>query len=95
MGADDRSTTLAARIVRLTAPLVPAAQRQDWRAEWLAEIAAQDTMDSPRSPVSAWRRALGAPVDAMWMRQRQLLDWHTLDDLATAGASSLTSSGLP
>ena len=33
MGARDRSTAWAIPIVRLTAPLVPAHQREDWRAD--------------------------------------------------------------
>ena len=65
MGAVDRSTAWAVRIVRLTAPLVPADQRHDWRAEWLAELAALQVDDSDQPHASAWRRALGAPIDAL------------------------------
>ena len=80
MGPASRSHMWATRLVRLTAALVPAGQRDDWRSEWLAELAAHTRQPDARRS-SPLRRALGAPVDALWLRQRQLLDWRALDDL--------------
>lgn len=52
------------RLIALLARVVPRAQRDDWRAEWLAELAHSD--------LSPWRlrvRALGAASDALWLRR--------------------------
>jgi predicted permease len=52
-------------IVRVLARLVPASHREDWLAEWTAELA--------HTGLSPWRsrlRALGAVSDALWLRRR-------------------------
>src|SRR5262245_48068120 len=73
-----RSTHWAHRIVAAAAPLVPASQRDDWRAEWTAELAAH--ADRAHGS-SLFRRALGAPVDAFWIRQRSVADVKWVDDV--------------
>ena len=78
------SMRLALALLRLTAPIVPRGQRQDWRAEWVAELMAESDRprpgrDGPRG--SLLGRALGAPVDAVWMRQRSIADLKLVDDL--------------
>lgn len=80
-----RTFAWASRLVRLTAPLVPRRQRDDWRTEWLAELSAH-AADAARRPAGAPARsllahALGAPVDAFWMRQRAVADTVWIDDL--------------
>lgn len=72
------SQTLASAIVQLASPVVPRAQRDDWRAEWTAELDVATAQG--RSGVSLVRAAVGAPIDACWLRQRQLLDSRTFDD---------------
>ena len=63
MPAGSRSGAWARRIIRLTAPLVPRRERDDWRAEWLAEIAAQLDQHPVAVGPSALQRALGAPIE--------------------------------
>lgn len=66
-------------IVRLAALLTPAGQRDEWRREWEAELASLDAVAPVhRQPV---RRALGAFVDAFWLRQRHIADFDWIDDL--------------
>jgi putative ABC transport system permease protein len=65
-------------VIAAAAPLVPSGQRDDWRAEWTAELAALSGRDRPSSLL---RRALGAPVDAFWLRQRSIADLSWVDDL--------------
>ena len=63
-------------IVRVVSAIVPYDRRDDWRAEWEAELAhqwmnARDTHDSPApSRWSLVARALGSIPDALWMRRR-------------------------
>jgi putative ABC transport system permease protein len=72
-------------LVTLAAPLVPRGQRDDWRAEWLAELAAHaDALRRDGGGAgtrSLFAHALGAPLDAFWMRQRAIADLSWIDDL--------------
>jgi putative ABC transport system permease protein len=62
--------------------MVPAAQRADWLREWLAELDAHASRRAASgSGRSLVRHALGAPVDAFWMRQRAVADLRWMDDL--------------
>ena len=71
--------SLATRLVRVAALLVPAGQRSDWQAEWRAELASlQDLPPRYRRPI---RRAWGAFADAFWLRQRSFADFDWIDDL--------------
>ena len=56
---------LAASIVRVSAWLVPADARNDWRAEWLAEIHAR------RAGGAVLALACGAPLHAIWLQKEQ------------------------
>jgi putative ABC transport system permease protein len=69
----------AALIVRTAAPLVPPALRDEWRLEWDGELAALD--DVPQRYRRPIRRALGAFVDAFWLRQRSVADFDWIDDM--------------
>ncbi len=74
----------ALRIVGLASRLVPARLRDDWRREWEGELeaAAQHERASPRStPTPLVRHALGSFADAFWIRQREVADLETIDDL--------------
>jgi putative ABC transport system permease protein len=80
------SSTLqrALRIVGLASRIVPARLRDDWRREWQGELAAAADADreSPRSkPMPLVRHALGSFTDAFWIRQREVADLETIDDL--------------
>ena len=75
---------LALALLRLAAPIVPRAQRADWHAEWVGELmaeAARPTASSGANRRALLRHALGAPVDALWMRQRAVADLTLVDDL--------------
>jgi putative ABC transport system permease protein len=61
------------RIVRLAAWIVPARLRREWLMEWEAELAVRAT--------PSIRPALGAFVDAFWIRQRDVADLQAIDDL--------------
>src|SRR5215204_5866603 len=95
----DSAVRLAHGIVRLAAPLVPAGIRDDWRAEWTAELdALADVPLRYRRPV---RRALGAFADAFWLRQRSVADFDWIDDvrhgvrqLAQHGGFAATAIGI-
>ena len=55
-----------ATFIRLLERLVPRSHRDDWRAEWIAELAHSD--------LPAWRlrvRTLGALADALWLARHQ------------------------
>jgi putative ABC transport system permease protein len=65
----------AQRIVRLASHLVPARLRDEWRQEWEGELASAD--QHPRLT----RYALGSFADAFWIRQREVADLQTIDDL--------------
>jgi putative ABC transport system permease protein len=65
----------ALRIVRLASHLVPARLRDDWRQEWEGEIASAH--EHPRLT----RYAMGSFADAFWIRQRDVADFETIDDL--------------
>ncbi len=70
---------VAHRLVRLAALLAPGAIRSDWTREWEAELAS--LQDRPRRERHAVRRALGAFIDALWLRQRSIVDLSWIDDL--------------
>jgi putative ABC transport system permease protein len=69
--------TRARLIVRLASHLVPARLRADWQREWEGELAA--SAGDQRVPLV--RHAWGAFADAFWIRQRDVLDLETIDDL--------------
>jgi putative ABC transport system permease protein len=69
--------TRALLIVRLASRLVPARLRADWRREWEGELVA--SAGDQRVPLV--RHAWGAFADAFWIRQREVLDLETIDDL--------------
>ena len=55
-----------AMLIRLLEPLVPRSHRDDWRAEWIAELAHSD--------LPPWRlrvRTFGALADALWLARHQ------------------------
>ncbi len=63
-------------LIDLAALLVPARLRDDWRREWLGELA---SVSDPNAPMV--RHALGAFSDAFWIRQREVADLDIIDDL--------------
>jgi hypothetical protein len=73
----DVSDAIARLLVHLSALLVPSAQRDRWREEWLGELHAAPANRATR------RRALGAPRDA-WSTRAM----HAADRRAPAGQSS-------
>ncbi len=79
-----RSLARALGLVRAASHIVPRRLRDDWRAEWEAELAAADQEPlSPKPKVKAdlVRHAMGSFVDAFWIRQRDMADLQTIDDL--------------
>jgi putative ABC transport system permease protein len=71
--------TVANLVIRVAALLVPHGQRDEWQREWNAELASLETLPPRyRRPT---RRALGAFVDAFWLRQRGIADFYWFDDL--------------
>lgn len=79
MATPHTSLTWSGRLIALAAPLVPRGQRADWQAEWMAELHAAEA--EGRSGWTLARHALGAPVDAFWMRQRAAADLAWIEDL--------------
>lgn len=71
---------MAPRIVRAAAWLVPARLRSEWLLEWQGELAAAEA----RGARHLNRHALGAFVDAFWIRQRDVADLRFIDDLRHA-----------
>ncbi len=67
----------ALSIVRLASRLVPARLREEWRLEWEGELSAASR--NPKMPIV--RHALGSFVDAFWIRQRDVADLQTIDDV--------------
>src|SRR5688500_6402007 len=67
----------ALAIVRLASRLVPRRLREEWRREWQGELAA--VADNPRAPIV--RHAFGSLVDAFWIRQRDVADLQSIDDV--------------
>ena len=69
-------------LVRLAAPLVPAARRGEWLTEWAGELAWAWREAGRRGEATAlarlplYLRALGATTDALWLRRR-----HGADDM--------------
>jgi putative ABC transport system permease protein len=69
---------LARSLVSAAAALAPAAERDDFRREWLAEIEWLEASGG-RSGVGKERRALGAFAHALWLRKEQWrvdMLWH-------------------
>ncbi len=64
-------------MIRVASRLVPHRLRDDWRREWHGELSAAAA--SPGSQLT--RHALGAFVDAFWIRQRDVADLQAIDDL--------------
>ncbi len=99
MNGHDRGLISALRLIQLASPLAPAAIRDDWRREWTAEFAALQHIDRRhRRPL---RRALGAFVDAFWLRQRSIADFHWIGDVQHAfrqlfrhGSFAVTAIGI-
>ena len=79
--ADQRPLQRALRIVHLASRLVPARLRDDWRREWEGELAAADEPSPRGRPAPLVRHALGSFTDACWIRQREVADLETIDDL--------------
>lgn len=77
MSATPRAFTWAGRLVRLASSIVPAPLRAEWQAEWNGELAAW----TQEGKTGAVRHATGAFGDALWLRQRDLVDAGWLDDL--------------
>ncbi len=75
--ADASTLQRALAIVRVASRLVPGRLRDEWRREWEGELAA--AADHRQAPIV--RHALGAFVDAFWIRQRDVADLQTIDDL--------------
>ena len=71
-----RSLTRAQTIVRIASRLVPPHAREEWLKEWQGEIA---SVDNARTPIV--RYACGSFADAFWIRQRDVADLQTIDDL--------------
>jgi len=67
----------ALSIVRLASRLVPSRLRDEWRREWEGELSA--AAENPKLPIV--RHAFGSFVDAFWIRQRDVADLQTIDDL--------------
>jgi putative ABC transport system permease protein len=75
----DRRLSWAYRLVRAAAPLVPSEIRDEWRAEWYAELhSLGDVNPRERRPIG---RALGAFSDAFWLRQRGIADYAWINDV--------------
>ena len=68
---------MALKIVRAAAWLVPARLRSEWLLEWQGELAAAEAAGA----TTLTRHALGSFVDAFWIRQREVADLRTIDDL--------------
>jgi len=64
----------ALAIVRLASRLVPARLRDEWRREWEGELASARQAHLVRC-------AMGSFTDAFWIRQRDVADLQTIDDL--------------
>src|SRR5215218_6341768 len=60
-------------LVRFASRLVPPRLRDEWRREWEGELASAQS--------GLVRHALGSFVDAFWIRQRDVADLQTIDDL--------------
>ena len=74
---------MAWRIIRAAAWLVPSRLRSDWLLEWQGELAAAEARfdHQPKAKAALTRHALGAFVDAFWIRQREVADLQSIDDV--------------
>ena len=68
---------MAWRIIRAAAWLVPRRLRSEWLLEWQGELAAAEHAGAQHLQ----RHALGAFIDAFWIRQRDVADLQAIDDL--------------
>jgi putative ABC transport system permease protein len=74
-------------LVRVCSAVVPSVSRQDWRAEWEAEVRHRwDLLDRRnhldwRTRMDLVRRALGALPDAAWLRRQFTADADLVHDL--------------
>ncbi|HEX7284038.1 MAG TPA: ABC transporter permease [Vicinamibacterales bacterium] len=74
---------MAWRIIRAAAWLVPSRLRSEWLLEWQGELAAAEARanDWPKAKRDLTRHALGAFIDAFWIRQREVADLQAIDDI--------------
>ena len=71
MSAASRRSPPGTGILRVLAQLVPVSHRDEWLAEWLAEVAhSWGDDDGARAAWSLRGRCLGAALDALWLRRR-------------------------
>jgi len=84
---DPLALRLCLLLVRLVSVIVPTASREDWRAEWDAEVrwrwdqlAASGALDW-RTRMDLFRRAMGALPDAAWLRRQFTADADLVHDL--------------
>ena len=79
-----RSLTRAQTIVRIASRLVPPHAREEWINEWegeLAYAASEPASTKPKAKSGLVRFSLGSFADAFWIRQRDVADLQTIDDL--------------
>ena len=88
---------MAGRIIRIASWLVPSRLRAEWVREWEGELAAAEAAGA----LHLRRRALGAFIDAFWIRQRDVADIRVIDDarhglrqLRTQAAFAITTVGI-
>ena len=60
-----------ASIVRALARVVPRSSRDEWVAEWIAELTHAARTPDENSPSRLRLRALGAAADALWLRRHR------------------------
>src|ERR671921_372961 len=75
--ANTSSLRRALLIIQIASRLVPRRLREEWRREWEGELSA--AADHHETPLT--RHACGAFVDAFWIRQRDVADLQTIDDV--------------
>ncbi len=84
---DPLALRLCLLLVRLVSAIVPTASRDDWRAEWDAEVRWRwdQLTDSGaldwRTRMDLFRRAMGALPDAAWLRRQFTADADLVHDL--------------
>jgi hypothetical protein len=57
-------------IIRTLSRIVPRSSRDDWRAEWIAELT-HAWRDNESSEARLRLRAIGAVADAFWLRRNR------------------------
>lgn len=63
-------TPAGARLIDAIGLLVPSLHREEWKAEWLGELAAHGEGRSWTTALALRLRCLGAIADALWFRRR-------------------------